>query len=405
MMKKLFAAVCLALLVLSSAWNTLQACTSIIVASKASANCRPMLWKQRDTDSEYNHLRYFNGERYSFTAIVDASDAPDYGEVWAGANSVGFAIINTKSYNVSPDSMANVSSDNGILMREALGCCATLAEFEAFLAANQHFLKANYGVIDASGGAAYYEVWNNHFTKFDVAESKEGYMVRTNFSFSGNTDPADKSGYERFLTASALASEKYAAGKFDRGWFIDGAGRSFRHEVLGVDLATKRDFPSSGRTVDQDYIPRFSTASSMVIEGVNDPTEAANTVLWTAAGYTPCTYAVPVWVGAKSSIPKFMTAEQGGRAAVSELSFRLKHSVFPIEESNGEKYLFFARLFNEIMPSVRRAEQTELNEGGRIDDDMYLKGFDPVRVENYNRKAEKRFERFSQKMQPKTGQL
>ena len=68
-----------------------EACTTGIISAEKSGTGRPLLWKQRDTDDYYNHMEYFKGEKYSFTALVNAYD-PIREDVWIGANEKGFAI-------------------------------------------------------------------------------------------------------------------------------------------------------------------------------------------------------------------------------------------------------------------------------------------------------------------------
>ena len=77
-------------------------------------------------------------------------------------------------------------------MKLALMTCATVSEFEELLKKLPKPLgvEANFGVIDAFGGAAYFETNNFYYTKFDVNDVKiapKGYLIKTNFSFSGDT--------------------------------------------------------------------------------------------------------------------------------------------------------------------------------------------------------------------------
>ncbi len=60
---------------------------------------------------------------------------------------------------------------NGGLMKRALETCKTVADFEALLEATNatgRSTTANYGVIDALGGAAMFETGPNTFSKFDA---------------------------------------------------------------------------------------------------------------------------------------------------------------------------------------------------------------------------------------------
>ena len=75
-----------------------EACTSVLVSGRATADGRPLLLKNRDTDDLDNLNIIGRGSKYRYLAIVAASDLP--GEsTWSGHNEKGFAIINTAAYN------------------------------------------------------------------------------------------------------------------------------------------------------------------------------------------------------------------------------------------------------------------------------------------------------------------
>lgn len=135
------------------------ACTSIIITGKATPDGRPLMWKHRDTGAPYNHIRFFAGDGYKFIGLVN-SDDPD-GAVWTGTNETGFSIMNTASYNLKDDDVEEMDHE-GLVMRRALEVCASLADFEHFLdtLSRPMRVEANFGVIDAKGGAAYYETNN-----------------------------------------------------------------------------------------------------------------------------------------------------------------------------------------------------------------------------------------------------
>lgn len=75
-------------------------------------------------------------------------------EAWMGLNDAGFAIMNTASYNLAPDT-ASVKDREGIVMRLALERCRTLDDFETLLDTLPRPLgvQANFGVLDASAPA------------------------------------------------------------------------------------------------------------------------------------------------------------------------------------------------------------------------------------------------------------
>ena len=130
-----------------------KACTSIIITGKATLDGRPLMWKHRDTGAPYNHIGYFDEGGYRFLGLVN-SDDPE-GAVWTGSNETGFSIMNTASYNLKDDDIKEMDQE-GNLMRKALRVCKTVQDFEHFLDTLPRPMRveANFGVIDAYGGAA-----------------------------------------------------------------------------------------------------------------------------------------------------------------------------------------------------------------------------------------------------------
>lgn len=284
------------------------ACTSVIISGRARADGRPLMWKNRDTDSLANSVRHYKGEKYSFISLVNTGCTA--GESWIGVNTAGFAIMNTASYCLKNDDVpASCMDREGRVMYRALEICATIADFEHFLdtLSRPMGVEANFGCIDAHGGAAWYETGNFSWHKIDVNDCPGGYMVVTNFSLSGQEDRWK--GVERYRTASAIfggmerSGSLASAGALD---IIDSLSRSYRHEVLGIDLV--RDSSAffagtAGLAVDQDFIPRKSTSASVVITGAGEGDDPLSCVMWAALGYPSCSVAVPVPVSESDCVP------------------------------------------------------------------------------------------------------
>ena len=186
------------------------ACTSAIFTGKATPDGRPLLWKHRDTGEPNNRIQYFKGEKYTFYALINS---PDFfrNEAWSGTNEVRFSIMNTASYNLKDDDVPSKMMDKeGEVMFKALATCKTLKDFEKMLDKYKRPLgvEANFGVIDAEGGAAYYEVNNDSWTKIDVNDPKiapQGYLVYTNHSNTGRLN--DGMGYVRYTNADKIVKE------------------------------------------------------------------------------------------------------------------------------------------------------------------------------------------------------
>lgn len=325
------------------------ACTSAIITGKVTANGRPLLWKHRDTGQEQNRIAYFTTGKYTFLALVDAPDQG--GTAWTGTNSAGFSIMNTASYNLKDDQVKEMDQE-GKLMYRALEICAGTEDFERFLDTLSRPLRveANFGVIDAFGGAAYYEVNNHSWVRIDAndpAIAPHGYLIYTNFSYTGRKD--EGMGYMRYQTASALFLEKAAVSDFTPQWIFTHVSRSFYHAFLGMDLCDPTFSPdrANGWFIDQDFIPRRSSTCSVVIEGVQKGDDPLKTIMWTVMGYPPAGVCIPLWVNMGDRQP-YLLLGQGdqNRSPLCEMAVSLKHQAFPVTRGNGSRYMYFSRIYN-----------------------------------------------------------
>lgn len=339
--------------IFSPAW----ACTSFIISGKATPSGRPMMFKHRDTDCLDNRIAYFQGDKYAFIGLMNAPTLD--GEVWSGVNEAGFCIMNTASYNLREDSLQCQMDREGELMYHALASCATIADFEQWLTTYPQpwGVEANFGIIDAQGGAAYFEMNNSRYIKYDVNAEQSGYRVVTNFSFAGRYE--DYEGYERYLTASAIMQEAFSREKEMTA--IDALNlfsRKYRHEVLGVNYYQEN---APQYIVDQDFIPRRITSAVVVFEGVKAGSNPLHTIMWTALGYPACAVAVPLLVHG-AHLPYYMLARETAAAQANDLhsemcdaSLRIKDQwAFPMHISNGKRYVALQTILvgNENKPAL-----------------------------------------------------
>ncbi len=329
-----------------------RACTSAIITGKATADGKPLMWKHRDTSAEQNRLVYSDAGVYSYIGLVNSNDSCN-NEVWAGTNSAGFCIMNTASYNIRDKEDETAARDSeGIVMRMALERCGSLSDFEQFLDTLTRPMKveANFAVIDAHGGAAYYETNNFGYLKADAndpMQAPHGYLIRTNFSYSGFMD--EGLGYIRHETAHYLFSRQRDRSLFTPEWIFAAASRSYYHSLLGTDLKDY-DFSAPGVTgyaIDQDYISRFSSSASVVFQGVEEGEPAEHTTMWTALGFPPCSVAVPAWVKGGNALPSMLLkGEENENAPLCEKVVALKRRVYPITRGSGQRYFNWAALYN-----------------------------------------------------------
>ena len=328
--------------------HPLFACTSAIITGKVTADGRPLLWKHRDTGQEHNRIAYITSGTYRFICLVDSPD-PE-GTAWTGTNEVGFSIMNTASYNLKDDNVKQMDRE-GELMYKALSVCKNLSDFEHFLDTLRRPMgvEANFGVIDAEGGAAYYEVNNHSYTKIDVNDQKIaplGYIIVTNYSYSGRFNQG--MGYIRQQTAWELFARVAPFRSLSPLWIAQEASRSFYHSLLGIDLK-KGDIleHGSGWFIDQDFIPRKSSSASVVVQGVKPGEDPKMTIMWTMLGYPPATVMVPLWVATGNRQPSLLMASANSQnAELCDWAVSLKHSCFMIERGNGSKYFYWPKLYN-----------------------------------------------------------
>ena len=191
--------------------SSVFACTSAIVGAKANPSGRPMLWKNRDTSKADNKVEYVAGKdgNLSYVALFNAEDL-NLEEAWMGMNEAGFAVMNTASYNIKDDDVAQANMDKeGYIMTIALKKCRTVDDFANLLASlpRPMGVEANFGVIDAYGDGAYFETNNHSFNRINLEDAKDGIIVRTNYSHTGR--PEEGFGFNREAVACHLI-EPYA---------------------------------------------------------------------------------------------------------------------------------------------------------------------------------------------------
>ena len=332
-----------------------KACTSAVVSGKATPDGRPLLWKNRDTGYLRNHIAYVKGEKYDFIADVNSDNFPELKEAWIGTNSAGFALMNTQSYNlVDVRDGEERGAANGRIIYRALGVCATVEDFCHFLdtISKPSLIEANFGVIDAQGGAAMFEGDYYKYVMYDANNPKDapyGYIARTNFSFAGEVNRG--AGYVRYMEADRVLMKASATGGVTPQGIFNDLSRSFRNGMLDIDLRSGEfNRPQgSGWFVDQDFIPRNSTACSVVVQGVRSDEKAELTTMWTLLGYPPTGIAVPLWVkGADKSLPSVVCLDKACTAApLSDWSLRLSDNVFCYNQGMGTNhYLNWEKLYN-----------------------------------------------------------
>lgn len=342
-----------------------NACTSAIISGKVTPDGRPIMWKNRDTSDFSNCVRYMKGEKYNFIAVTGYAANPR--SVWMGTNESGFSIMNTVSYNlIEKKEGEKTGSRNGSLMKRALEICATVDDFKNYLDTLKRplLVETNYGVIDAQGNGAYFEVDYTQYTEYNVNNpivAPHGYIVRANFSVSGKFN--DGAGYVRYQEAEQKLFNASASGEVTPAWLFSNLSRSFNNPLMGIDLKSGQyNKPyTNGWFVEQDFIARKKSTCAVAIQGVKSGEDPSFTTMWTIIGYPPVTPAIPIWVkGAEKKLPKLLTLEKETRSCpLCDATCKLRDKVYSYKQgSNAETYFNWELLFNSQQTGYLQLNET-----------------------------------------------
>jgi hypothetical protein len=320
-----------------------EECTTAVISGAATADGKPILWKNRDTNSLSNKVVFVNEKPFSYLAVVNAKDTSGR-TVWSGLNAAGFAIENSASYNL-PEKADETKGHEGIIMADALRTCETVDDFEAFIQKNLSpslGSHANYGVIDAHGGAASFEVSNEGYKRYNAGDAAEPFILKTNFSVSGTADKG--AGYIRFDRETALF-KTVPPGKlaFD---FILRAARDLRNPYEHAPAPEEwKNLPAdTPYWVHSNYtINRVLTASVMIVHGAGKGENPQRATMWVILGEPVTSIAVPLWVAAGETPAE---VREGKDAPITREADRLKAILRPLKGSDRHEYLDLTKLDN-----------------------------------------------------------
>jgi hypothetical protein len=375
------------------------ACTTVIVTAKASKSGQPIIWKNRDTDSPENKLSYCKGEKYNFIGVYNLSDSTEK-ECWMGSNEVGLCVINTASYNLKYEKYKGEMEQEGIIIRKALSTCKTVKDVDALFESTKgtRGVEANFGVIDADGGAAYYETTPFGYTKFDVNDplvAPHGYLVRTNYSFSGTVE--DGQGYIRYTTANDAMYWGLLGKTLGVEYILTDVARGLTHSLTGTNL-WKTPLPASAQEKTMipfsDYVLRFSTASSLIMEGVKPGEDPSLTTLWLTLGNPLVTPVIPVWVASKDDQPEMLVSSRYQSAPLNARSLVWKGMLFPMKAPEGERYMNLAPLLNlertGYLQRLVEFDHNTIQSAAPLIEQMRKDGFSQKKVYEFQKKLQER---------------
>ncbi|MDE6409559.1 MAG: hypothetical protein K2K81_04870 [Muribaculaceae bacterium] len=341
----------LVLLVLLSSLDC-KGCTSAIIGADLNPYGRPILWKHRDTSTTDNKVEYVPGGEgvFSFVALYNAGDKA-LKEAWMGMNEAGFAVMNTASYNIKDDKLPAKKMDKeGFVMTKALRICRTVDDFAHLLDTlpRPMGVEANFGVIDAYGDGAYFETNNHSYIRYDLKDSPDGMLVRTNYSHSGR--PNEGYGYVREANAECLLAPYAQKKEITPELLTEKISRTFYHD------GKKRDFTFSGEKslLDDDFIPRYKSTATIAIEGCKPLTSGEKVdpelvekqyVMWTGIGYPPVSRIRAVKCSPDGVDEGLRGKLPNGHSLLGDEAVKKRGEVF---SSKGKKmYIDITKLYNE----------------------------------------------------------
>ncbi|MCF6270345.1 MAG: carcinine hydrolase/isopenicillin-N N-acyltransferase family protein [Melioribacteraceae bacterium] len=309
-----------------------EECTIGVASGNVTSDGRPLIWKTRDYITALNNELVYNTTfDINFLSIITAGKT----YAWMGVNDSGFAILNS----LTSDLQRGTSGfSNGSLMREALGTCATIAEFQSFLDETNltgRRTRGNFAVLDKTGEAALYEIDGSTYWKYDANNSTQtpyGYIIRTNFALNG--DGTSGGGYERFARSSDLIHSFSIGDSLNYKSIIRHQMRDFSKNNEGVSIPFEGQW-ITGRPYGYIYtdksICRASSVSATVIQGILSGESEKLTTMWTMLGQPAASITVPYWsVGATPE-----EANGSSTAPLCDISLQIKSVLFDYADNSN----------------------------------------------------------------------
>ncbi len=282
-----------------------ESCTIGVACGSVTADGRPLLWKTRDSGTRNNELYLHKTFDHRFLCVINVDE--ENPRSWMGLNEHGFAILNAYIREASGAAKPDTITSNGVFMRQALGTCRSVTEFEAFLDTTSSYrqIKGIFGVIDTTGAAMMYEVIDKKVWPYNPADTPEGYLIRATFTCHDTVPggPGPGVGYERFLRSHDLIAGFVAAESLDPHTLMRWHMRDFSDatsKAVPVPFPDKWELDKPFGFINTMWsICRQISVSATVIQGVDpaaEPREPAYlSTMWTMLGSPASAIAVPYW--------------------------------------------------------------------------------------------------------------
>lgn len=279
-----------------STQESFEECTAGVASGRATTDGRPLLWKTRDAGATENEVIWNTSGRLHFVSVISAGYLDSS---WMGVNEKGFSIINTLSTDLAA---GDSGMHNGSFMVYALQEAATVEEFEELLRATNESgrrTNTNYGVIDATGAAAFFETAGHEYWRYDAADREKGYILRTNFAINGTRSGRERPySLDRFLQTERLMLGFYATERIDFKEISKIQVRSFGDSdgnLVELPITGSIDGHTPGFYPHSSSINRNSSVSFSVIQGVLPNEDSRLSTMWTILGQPSTGILVPYW--------------------------------------------------------------------------------------------------------------
>lgn len=294
-------------------WKELNECTTGVASGLATPDGRPLLWKNRDVGNQNQEFHYYDDGRIPFISITYRNDTDDY---YGGINAAGFAVENSNSYNLQPGPGRNgwgYGDDDGKIHLEALATCRTLDDFARLLDSTNvegRTLNCNYGAFDAFGNAAMFETGGYTYTRLDAADAPDGFLIRSNYSYSGHgldnrpsywgPNRHDRA-YETWKWAkdNQQLTVKYIYQKTIRNLHAEGM-TDYELPYRGYHQGYPYGVIPNG-----EVICRASSQGILIAQGVREGENPNDAILWAMVANPLGGIFAPLWVRAGSVPPEF----------------------------------------------------------------------------------------------------
>jgi len=283
-----------------AAQDVLEECTAGVASGKATVDGRPLLWKTRDAGATNNEVIWNTSGKYHFVSVISAGHLDSS---WMGVNEKGFSIINTQSSDLPA---GETGLGNGEFMARALQECATVEEFQTLLESTNESgrrTQTNFGVIDATGAAAFFETAGHEFWRYDAADTELGYILRTNFAIHGRRREGERPGsMDRYLQTEELMLDFYQTEGIGFMEIARIQVRSFgdpEGNLVELPITESYHGHAPGYFPHHSSINRDTSVSFSVIQGVLPGEDPRLSTMWTILGQPSTGILVPYWpVGA-----------------------------------------------------------------------------------------------------------